>query len=80
MDEWPGVTGPRVLPAYGRERALEGGVEDPRVCAVVSHFAKGARLRLSKHEQVQSTSRHLTGVLSAFRPTVRTLAPLLRRR
>ena len=27
MDEWPGVTGPRVLPAYGRERASEGGVE-----------------------------------------------------
>ena len=26
MDEWPGVTGPRVLPAYGRERASEGGV------------------------------------------------------
>ena len=43
MDEWPGVMGPRVLPAYGRKRASEGGVEVPRVCAVVSHFAYGER-------------------------------------
>ena len=48
MDEWPGVAGPRVLPAYGRERASEGGIEDPRARAVVSPFAKGARLRLLK--------------------------------
>ena len=48
MDEWPGVAGPRVLPAYGRERASEGGLEDPRLRAVVSPFAKGARLRLLK--------------------------------
>ena len=47
MDEWPGVTGPRVLPAYGRERASEGGVQVPRLRAVVSPFAKGARQRLS---------------------------------